>query len=65
MNMVKETVNKMGRQLEILVGKKIPVATSLDMLSRKAKTVEEMVVVEVMREVYSELHGQIYQQKAS
>ena len=63
--MVKETVNKMGRQLEILVGKKIPVATSLDMLSRKAKTVEEMVVVEVMREVYSELHGQIYQQKAS
>ena len=63
--MIKETVNKLGRHLEILTQKNIPVETSLDMLGRQAKTVEELVVVEVMREVISELHGDILHQKAS
>ena len=63
--MVKETVNKVGRHLEILAGKKIPIGTSLDLLGRQAKSVEEMVVIEVMREVLKELHGDILHQKAS
>ena len=63
--MVKDTVNKVGRHLEILAGKKIPVSSSLDMLCRRAETVEEMVVIEVMREVINELQGQEIHRKAS
>ena len=64
-NMVKDTVNKVGRHLEILTGKNIPISTSLDMLGRRAETVEEMVVIEVMREVIKELRGHEIHQKAS
>jgi len=52
--MVKETVNKVGRHLEILATRRIPLASSLDLLGRQAKSVEEMVVIEVIREVIKE-----------
>jgi hypothetical protein len=53
--MVRNTVGKMGRNLERLVNKRLPVSASFNILERRAKTVEELVVIEVMREVYGEL----------
>lgn len=53
--MVRNTVGKMSRNLERLVNKRLPVSASFNILERRAKTVEELVVIEVMREVYGEL----------
>jgi hypothetical protein len=55
MSHIRTTVHKIGRQLEKLVGKEITVSRGFDILARKAQSIEEMVVIEVMREVYSEL----------
>ena len=55
--MVRSTVGKMGRNLELLVNKRLPVHASFRILERRAKTVEELVVIEVMREVYGEMSG--------
>lgn len=55
--MVRSTVGKVGRNLERLMSKRLPVGASFNILERRAKTIEEMVVIEVMREVYVELNG--------
>ena len=53
--MVSTTVGKVGRNLQRLVDKRLPVGASLNILERRAKSVEELVVIEVMREVYGEI----------
>ena len=55
--MVRNTVGKIGRNLERLMDKRIPLTASFSILERKAKSVEELVVIEVMREVYWEIQG--------
>ena len=53
--MIRSTVNRIGRQLEQLSNNGVPINRCFDILSRKAHSIEELVVVEVMREVQSEL----------
>ena len=53
--MVRKTVHRVGRHLEILAGKQIPIQHSFDLLERRARSVEEAIVVEVMREAYAEV----------
>ena len=53
--MVRTTVGKVGRNLERLVSRRLPVSASFNILERRAKSVEELIVIEVMREVYGEL----------
>lgn len=55
--MVRNTVGKVGRNLERLMDKRIPLTASFSILERRAKSVEELVVIEVMREVYWDLQG--------
>ena len=55
--MVKSTINRVGRHLEKLAQNRIPISVSFDLLTRKAKSVEEVIVIEVMREVYQEMKG--------
>ena len=53
---IKRTVIKLGRQLERMASKDISLSTAFDILAKKSGSIEEMVVVEVMREVYLEMH---------
>lgn len=53
--MIRQTVKTVGDQIERLARKKIPVAESLEILCKTASTSEELVVIEVMREVYQEM----------
>ena len=52
--MIRRTVQKIGKQLEQLAEREIPMTRAFDILSSKAQSIEEIVVVEVMREVYQE-----------
>jgi hypothetical protein len=52
---IKRTVQRLGHQLERMADKDISMATAFDILAKKAASIEEMVVVEVMREVYLEM----------
>ena len=47
-------VRRVGKQLEQLIEHEIPMTRAFDILSNKARSIEEIVVVEVMREVYQE-----------
>jgi len=64
---VKRTVHRIGRQLEQLSSNHIPVQRAFELLSKKARSVEELVVIEVMREVYEEMdaRGQSYEAGSS
>lgn len=53
--MIRKTVRKIGRQLEKLSDKEVSMIRAFDILARNAKSIEEIVVIEVMREVYQEL----------
>lgn len=53
--MIRKTVHKIGKKLEQLTKRDIPMTRAFDILSKKASNIEEIVVVEVMREVYMEL----------
>ena len=53
--MIRKTVRKIGKQLGRLVERDISMTRAFDILTRKAKSIEEIVVVEVMREVYQEV----------
>ena len=55
--MIKNTVAKVGRNLERLLDRRIPLTASFSILEKRAKTVEEIVVLEVMREVYWEFQS--------
>ena len=52
--MIRTTVQRVGRQLEQLAGREVALNRAFDILSGKARSIEEIVVVEVMREVYQE-----------
>ena len=53
--MIRQTVQRIGRQLEALADRNVPMLRAFDILSAKAASIEEIVVVEVMREVYEEM----------
>jgi len=53
--MIRQTVRRIGKQLEQLVEHDVPMTRAFDILSNKARSIEEIVVVEVMREVYLEV----------
>ena len=52
---IKRTVVKLGRQLERMAAKDISLNVAFDILAKKSASIEEMIVVEVMREVFMEL----------
>lgn len=52
--MIRKTVRQVGKQLERLIDHGIPTNRAFDILCYKASTIEEIVVVEVMREVFQE-----------
>ena len=53
--MIRKTVKKIGKKLEQLTDREISMSRAFDILSKKASNIEEIVVIEVMREVYQEL----------
>ena len=53
--MIRKTVHKIGKKLEQLTKRDISMTRAFDILSKKAGNIEEIVVIEVMREVYQEL----------
>ena len=53
--MVGSTVGKIGRNLERLMRKHLSVQAAFSVLERRARTVEELVVIEVMREANDEM----------
>ena len=52
--MFHETVREVGSKLEKLTKRQVPINRSFDMLERNANSLEELVVIEVMRESYWE-----------
>ena len=55
--MIRRTVRRIGKQLEQLAERQVSMGRAFDILSSKATSVEEVVVVEVMREVYREVYA--------
>jgi hypothetical protein len=53
--MIRRTVQRIGKQLEQLAERDVPMNRAFDILAGKARNVEEIVVIEVMREVYQEI----------
>ena len=53
--MIRRTVRKVGKQIEQLAERGISMGTAFDILARKAGSIEEIVVVEVMREIHNDL----------
>lgn len=54
--MIRNSVRKIGKELESLARKDVPLAVSLEIVARRTKSVEELVVIEVIREVCAEMH---------
>jgi len=52
---IKRMVIKLGHQLESMASRDISLAVAFDILAKKSASIEEMVIVEVMREVYTEM----------
>ncbi|MDH4225552.1 MAG: hypothetical protein OEW12_07895 [Deltaproteobacteria bacterium] len=55
--MVYNTVTKIAKKLEDLSSHNVPISSAFDLLAAHSRTIEELVVVEVMRESYLELAG--------
>ena len=53
--MIRHTMRRVAKKLDHFLSYDIPIARSFDMLEAHARTVEEMVVIEVMRESYKEV----------
>ncbi len=53
--MIRQTVHRIGKQLQQLIERDVPMTRAFDILSKKSASIEEIVVVEVMREVYQEI----------
>ena len=51
----KRTIIRIGRQLQQMANNHIALDDAFNIVARKAHTVEEMVVIEVMREAYEEM----------
>ncbi len=52
---IRQTVHRIGRQLEKLSRQGLAMSRAFEIVARKAESVEEMVVIEVMREVFQEM----------
>jgi metal-dependent HD superfamily phosphatase/phosphodiesterase len=52
---MKQTIHRIGRQLERMAHHTISLSVAFEILAKKATSIEEMVIVEVMREVYLEM----------
>ena len=52
---IRHTMNKLGRQLEFMACRHISLSVAFDILAKKSQSIEEMVVIEVMREIYLEM----------
>ena len=59
--MIRHTLHNLARKLEHLSSYQIPITRSLDLLERRARTIEEVVVIEVMRESFRELASHVAQ----
>ena len=57
--MVKTTVRQLSDRLERLLSWDVPTSSAFDLLARRASTVEELVVMEVMRECCEELESTV------
>ncbi len=55
---IRRSVHRIASQLEQLATNHIGLNRAFELLAKKAQTVEEMVVIEVMREVYQEYEEQ-------
>ena len=53
--MIRHTVRNLGKKIEHLSRYRIPITRSLDLLESRARTLEEVVVIEVMRESLREM----------
>jgi len=53
--MIRNTIRTIARKLEHLSRYEIPVGRSLDLIEAQARSIEEVVVCEVMRESYQEI----------
>lgn len=51
---IRRTVHDIGRQLEQLASNHVNMMRAFEILAKRSDTIEEMVVIEVMREVYQE-----------
>lgn len=57
--MIRETVRQVAEKLEHLNQYDIPLERSFDLLGSRARSVEELVVIEVMRESLQEVRAQM------
>ena len=55
--MVENTVHRVAEKLTRLHQRRFSLRMALEVLSHRARSVEELMVIEVMREVYQELEG--------
>lgn len=53
--MINNSVKKIGDQLERLMDRDISITRAFDIIAKKSSSIEEIVVIEVMREVYAEM----------
>jgi hypothetical protein len=54
---IRQTVHRIGRQLERMAHHTISIDIAFDILAKKSQSIEEMVVIEVMREIYLEMRS--------
>ena len=54
-NHLKQTIHRIGKQLERMAHHTISLNIAFEILAKKAASIEEMVIIEVMREVYMEM----------
>jgi hypothetical protein len=52
---IRQTVHRVGRRLEKLSSQGLALSRAFEIVARKAESLEEMVVIEVMREVFQEM----------
>lgn len=52
---IKHTVIRIGKQLERMARHDVSIGIAFDYLANRATSIEQMVVIEVMREVYLEM----------
>ncbi len=53
--MVRNTIRRLSKQLEQMTDREISMNRAFDILLKKANSIEDIVVIEVMREVYLEI----------
>lgn len=53
--MIRHTVKRVGSQLEQLAERGVTMTRAFDILVAKSRSIEEVVVIEVMREVHQEM----------